>query len=394
MRFQRTIIYTATNILFLVSLIIFVYKGKCSASQKATDLTELTLEELMNIEITSVSRKPEKLSDAASAVYVVTQEEIRRSGATSIPELLRMVPGVQVAHITSSKWAISARGFSDLFAKFLKVLIDGRDVYSPSFGRVNWDEVGTMLEDIERIEVIRGPGATMWGANAVNGVINIITKKAKDTQGGLISFGGGNEEEGFGSVRYGGRLGNNVYYRTYIKYFNRDSFRDRPGEDSSDRWQVGRGGFRIDWEKSADDTLTLQGDVYDGDLHEMLAASSLFPQHLKTFRDTLDISGNNIITCWNHIFSDTSDMKLQLYYDRMHRDDAHFREELNIVNLDFQHKFALGEYQEIIWGLEYNFSNEEFRDSFVVSRDPDDHDLNVFSVFMQDEIELIRDLFT
>jgi len=126
----------------------------------------------------------------------------------------------------------------------------------------------------------------------------------------------------------------------------------------------------------------------------MLAASSLFPQHLKTFRDTLDISGNNIITCWNHIFSDTSDMKLQLYYDRMHRDDAHFREELNIVNLDFQHKFALGEYQEIIWGLEYNFSNEEFRDSFVVSRDPDDHDLNVFSVFMQDEIELIRDLFT
>src|SRR5712691_6236445 len=192
-------------------------------TQKTTpDLAETSLEALINMEVTSASKKQEKLSQTAAAIYVITQEDIRRSGATSIPELLRVVPGLDVAHIDASKWAISSRGFNDRFANKMLVLIDGRTVYSPLFSGVNWDVQDTLLEDIERIEVIRGPGATLWGANAVNGVINITTKAAKDTQGGLVTAGTGNQERGLGAVRYGGQAGHHGYYRFFAKYFNRD----------------------------------------------------------------------------------------------------------------------------------------------------------------------------
>ncbi|HTD85215.1 MAG TPA: TonB-dependent receptor plug domain-containing protein, partial [Candidatus Binatia bacterium] len=183
---------------------------------------DMNLEDLMKIEVTSVSKRPEKLSDAAAAIYVITNEDIRRSGATSIPETLRLAPGLEVARQDSHTWAISSRGFNDEFANQLLVLIDGRSVYTPLFAGVYWDVQDLVLEDVNRIEVIRGPGASLWGANAVNGVINITTQPAKDTQGLLISGGGGNEEKGFGTLRYGGKIGDNAYYRVYAKYLNRD----------------------------------------------------------------------------------------------------------------------------------------------------------------------------
>ncbi|UCF90632.1 MAG: TonB-dependent receptor plug domain-containing protein [Desulfobacterales bacterium] len=212
-----------------------------------SDLTELSLEDLMDIEVTSVSKKTQKLSDAAAAVFVITQEDIRRSGVTSIPEALRMVPGLEVARINASNWAITARGFNGRFANKLLVLMDGRTVYTPFFSGVFWDVQDTLLEDIDRIEVIRGPGASLWGANAVNGVISIITKAAKDTQGGLVSAGGGTEERGFGHVRYGGSLGESAHYRVYAKYFDRDNSVDATGESVNDEWDMLRGGFRLDW---------------------------------------------------------------------------------------------------------------------------------------------------
>src|SRR5713226_1028808 len=230
------------------------------AQKPKPDLSDISLDTLANAEITSVSRKGEKLSQAAAAVFVITQEDIRRSGLTSIPELLRMVPGLSVAQIDANKWAITARGFDERLADKMLVLMDGRAVFDPLSSGVYWDVQDTILEDIERIEVIRGPGATLWGANAVNGVVNIITKKAKDTQSGLVTAGAGNQERGFGAVRYGGQMGDRGYYRFFAKYFNRDEFANSSGQDAFDTWNILRGGFRTDWILSGRDTLTAQGD--------------------------------------------------------------------------------------------------------------------------------------
>ena len=232
------------------------------------DLTELPIETLLQIEVTSVARKSEKLSESPAAISVVTQDDIRRFGATSIPEALRLVPGLEVARLDASQWAISARGFNDVFANKLLVLQDGRSIYTPLFSGVFWDVQGTMLEDIDRIEVIRGPGATLWGANAVNGVINIITKSAKDTQGTLLSGGGGTEDRGFASARYGGKIGETAFFRIYGMYFNRDDSVLADGKDAKDSWQLGRWGFRVDWDISEQNLLTLQGDAYRGAINQ------------------------------------------------------------------------------------------------------------------------------
>ncbi|PYJ02710.1 MAG: TonB-dependent receptor, partial [Verrucomicrobia bacterium] len=226
------------------------------------DLTEVPIEALVQMQITTVARKAEKLSQSPAAVSVITQDDIRRSGATSIPEALRLAPGLDVARLDSSDWAISARGFNDVFANKLLVLQDGRSIYTPLFSGVFWDVQGAMMEDIDRIEVIRGPGAALWGANAVNGVINIISKSAKETQGTLITAGGGTEERGFASIRYGDKLGDHAFFRVYGTYFNRDDSALPNGQDADDSWQLGRWGFRLDWDVSDQDLLTLQGDAY------------------------------------------------------------------------------------------------------------------------------------
>ena len=243
----------------------------------AKDLTELSIEDLMSVEVTTVSRKAQRLGDSAAAVFVITNEDIRRSGVTSIAEALRMVPGVEVARISSNSWAVTARGFNGQFANKLLVLMDGRSVYSPIYSGVYWDVQDTLLEDVDRIEVIRGPGASLWGANAVNGVINIITRKAADTQGGVVTGGFGNEERGFGALRYGGRIGDTAHYRAYGKYFNRDNSQNLQGGQAHDGWDIARGGGRIDWQMSDRDELTVQGDLYDGEVGNEGTSFSLSP---------------------------------------------------------------------------------------------------------------------
>src|SRR5882672_8896911 len=201
-----------------VGLLLVSLTGAARAQQPTHDLTEASLEDLMNIEVTTVSKKEQKLAQAPAAVYVITHEEIRRSGMTSLPDLLRMVPGMQVGQIQGGPWAVSARGFNDQYSNKLLVLVDGRSVYSPIHAGVTWESQDTLLEDIDRIEVIRGPGATLWGANAVNGVINIITKAAKDTQGALATAGAGDQGQALGAFRYGGPLGGSGHYRAFVKY--------------------------------------------------------------------------------------------------------------------------------------------------------------------------------
>jgi iron complex outermembrane receptor protein len=376
---------------FFTSGFIVCPSEEVTAEERASDLAALSIEELMDLEIISVGRKPQKIADAASAVYVITQEDIRRSGLMSIPEILRMAPGLQVAQITSNRWAITSRGFNSLAARFLLVLVDGINVYSPTFSGVNWDEIDTLIEDIERIEIIRGPGATMWGADAVNGVINIITKSARTTTGGKLTAGGGNYEEGFGSVRYGGKLGENGDYRAYVKYFNRDSYQDPPGDDISDRWHSGRAGFRVDWNKGNNDALTVQGDFYNGHERETLQRTFLSPPYSTRETNTVELSGGNLLARWNRIISDTSDMQLQLYYYRTVRDDVLYRDTLNRFDADFQQRFRLLTRHDIVWGLRYNFEDHNLRDSPAVTFDPDRRRLNFFSGFFQDEITLVED---
>ena len=267
----------------LVAALTSLFVMAASAQNNQVDVTAMSVEDLMNMQVTSVSKRTQKVADAAAAVYVITQEDIRRSGATNIPEALRLAPGIQVARIDENKWAISSRGFNGRFADKLLVLIDGRSVYTPLFSGVYWNVQDVMLEDVDRIEVIRGPGATLWGANAVNGVINIITKSARNTQAGLATMGGGNELRGFSNLRYGGTVNQDTAYRAYAKYFNVGSSTDSIGGNGTDNWDSLRGGFRGDWNPSGPDQVTLQGDMYRSHYGETLTIPSLSAPYSSTF---------------------------------------------------------------------------------------------------------------
>ena len=341
-------------------------------------LKRLSVEELMDIEVTSVSKRPEKLSETASAIQVITEEDIRRSGATSIPEALRLASNLEVAQVDSRQWAISARGFNNTLANKMLVLIDGRTIYTPLYAGVFWDAQDTLLEDIDRIEVISGPGATQWGANAVNGVINIITKKSKDTQGVLLEGGGGTELRGFGGIRYGGSFSSNLHYRAYGKFFDRDSTVLPNGRDATNDWRMGQGGFRLDWDESAADLFTLQGDLYDGRIAQ-------------TVGNDVAVSGGNVIGRWSHTVSENSDLKLQLYYDRTHRNiPGTFAEDLNTYDVDFQHRLPVGERHDVVWGLGYRLIDDDVGNTPALAFLPAHVSRQWFSGFVQDEIALVK----
>jgi iron complex outermembrane receptor protein len=341
-------------------------------------LKRLSLEQLMAIEVTSVSRRPERLSETASAIQVITRDDIRRSGATRLPEALRLATNLEVDQRDSNQWAISARGFNSPLANKLLVLIDGRTIYSPLFAGVFWDAQDVLLEDIEQIEVISGPGATLWGANAVNGVINISTRHTQDTQGPLLLAGGGTELRGFGGVRYGGALASNAHFRVYGKYSDRDGTVLPNGQDLPNDWNLGQGGFRVDWEASTVGLVTLQGDLYDD----------------QTFlTDTTDTvtHGGNLIGRLSHKLSDISDLRLQLYFDRVHREvPGSFDDVLHTYDLDFQHRLMVGERNDIVWGVGYRLVEDHFRADPLVL-DPPRVSLQTFSAFAQNEMALLQD---
>jgi len=365
------------------------------SSQSTEDLLSLSIEELLQLEITSAAKKPQTISNTAAAIFVITQEDIRRCGATSIPEALRLAPGLNVARIDGNKWAITARGFNGRFANKLLVLMDGRSVYTPLFSGVYWDVQDTLLEDIERIEVIRGPGATLWGANAVNGVINIITKNAEKTNGLLVKGGYGSEEQGFGSLRYGSPIGKEGNYRAYVKYFNRDGYDAIGGGEAADDWNAFRGGFRYDSRLAPKDTLTLQGDAYSGTEGQTNEEFSLTTPGYRLVRDSdTDFSGGNLLLRWERTLSPSSNLALQAYYDHTQRDEtALLKETRDTLDIDFQHRLPLGRHQEIIWGLGYRVSWDDIdpNEPTIIFNDNDQTDHTV-SLFIQDEIALKNDL--
>ncbi len=354
------------------------------------ELETMDFEALMNIKIRSVSKKEEPLADAAAAVYVISQEDIRRSNATAIPELFRMVPGMQVAQIDSNKWAVTSRGSNSRFANKLLVLIDGRSIYTAYFSGVFWDEHNLVLEDIERIEVIRGPGGTLWGANAVNGVINIITKHSSETLGGLASAGVGSEEQGTGTVRYGDKLGKDKTFRVYGKYFNRDDFAGKPGQPEADSWDGQRGGFRMDWKKSESNEFTFQGDYYNGESDERAQDNVVSGSSTSSFNRTVKIDGVNFLTRWEHKNSNSSDMTTQFYFDHASRRGATTKRSIiDTYDLDFQHRFKLGERQKIIWGAGQRFIVDSFEDSVPIQLNPRSRLNYITSVFIQDNLQIL-----
>jgi iron complex outermembrane recepter protein len=369
----------------------FLLGGTGWSEGTAKDLTNLPLEDLMQVSVTSVSKKEEKLSDAPAAIFVITQEDIRRSGVTNIPDALRMVPGLEVARIDSNKWAVSARGFNSRFANKLLVLMDGRTLYSNLFSGVWWDVQDTFIEDIERIEVIRGPGSTLWGANAVNGVINIITKKAKDTQGGMAVAGGGSFEKAFGGVRYGLQTGENTNFRAYAKYFNRDGTQFQNGDKAQDDWDSFRTGFRLDHDPASNNSFTFQGDFYQGRSGSPYVFPTLTPPYSKSVDDKSDVSGGNLLGRWKHTFSNTSELNLQAYYDRTHRSDVLFSENQDTFDVDLQHRFKWIWGQEIVLGLGYRAIRDQVQNTSYLSLNPENRTDQLFSAFIQDDITLIKD---
>jgi iron complex outermembrane receptor protein len=354
------------------------------------DLANESLEDLMNIKVTSVSKQEQKVSRTAAAIFVITSEDIRRSGATNIPDLLRMVPGVDVAQINANTWAVSIRGFNTRFSDKLLVMVDGRSVYTPTFGGVYWDVVDLPLEDIERIEVIRGPGGSVWGANAVNGVINIITKAAAETKGAMVVAGGGNTDEGFATLQYGGSLGAKTDFRVYTKYFNQDHNPGLSGPDGGDGWGVLRGGFRADVVFSSKDNLTIQGDLYRGEAGQAEPYLASVTSPLELVAIGVNVSGGFVQGIWNHTFSARSGTSLQVSYQQYKRNDL-ILENRGTVDIDFQNHFLWGERQNIIWGLDYRNSRTTTVGTLAASLNPADLTTQLFSSFIQDEFALIHD---
>jgi len=355
------------------------------------DLAEKSIEDLMNMEVTSVSKKEQKLSSVAAAIFVITQEDIRRSGATNIPELLRMVPGLDVAQINANTWAISARGFNLQFANKLLVLIDGRAVYTPLFGGVYWDTLDVPLEDIERIEVVRGPGGTVWGANAVNGVINVITKSAADTQGVLLTGSGGTLVQGFGTLQYGGKIKEGTSYRVFAKYQNNNHLPDLSGQDSDDDWHLLHSGFRVDTALSGNNALTTQADIYTGNEGATIIHSSFNPPNNVNIQKLATLSGGNVLTRWEHIFSNHNDTTLQFYFDRYDRGGPIAGEHRDTLDFDFQNHIVLGVRQDLIWGAGYRHTSDRTAGNIDGAFIPANFAGELFNVFVQDQVTLKRE---
>jgi iron complex outermembrane receptor protein len=365
------------------TLVLAIAGASLPAMALSESLADLSLEELGNIEITSVSKHAERLADAPASIFVITNDDIRRSGATSLPEALRLAPNLQIGQVSASAYAISARGFNNAIGNKLLVLIDGRTVYTPLYSGVNWDTQNVMLEDVERIEVISGPGATLWGANAVNGVINVITRAAQASQGGL-AVAGGSKLRSDGALRYGGKIGDDGHYRVYAMGFGRDNTDDASGKRVSDGWHNSQAGFRADW-GSASQGFTLQGDAYQGKEEPSLSLAGGQKN-----------AGANLLGRWNHVLENGSTFQLQAYYDYTKRESSFvFDDETNTFDIELQHSMKLTNRHQFVWGGGYRYTYDRTRahfDPLAVNLGfalvPAERRLEWSNLFMQDEMTL------
>jgi iron complex outermembrane recepter protein len=364
--------------------------SSAAEAQSTPNLLDLTIEQLSELRVTSVSRVRESLADSPANVFVITGDEIRRSGVTSIAEALRLAPGVEVARRNDYSWSITLRGFNSDLANKLLVLIDGRSVYSPLYAGVFWDVQDTLLEDIDRIEVIAGPGGTLWGANAVNGVINIITRRATDTGGAFAEVGTGNEEKRLAAFRFGGVLGRDVAARAYVKYIDRDPSVQADGTDAIDGYTLGQAGFRMGFSPAPADRITVQGDYYSGkEAGQYTSPFTLGTLPIGMFVDKTDIAGGNVLGRWDRDLGDDRDWTLQLYYDHTRRDiPATYDEARDTFDVDFQLHRLLPMRHELLWGAGFRQSADHIGNSLFSTFDPAHRADRTLSAFIQDKIAL------
>jgi len=353
--------------------------GVAAHAQSIADLQRMSISELADIDVSSVTKTTESLSNAPGAIYVITHDEIARLGASSLPEILRLAPNLHVIQTSASHYVVTARGFSgnagaQSFSNKLLVLIDGRSVYTPLYSGVYWDMQDVLAEDIDRIEVISGPGATLWGANAVNGVINIITRKSQATQGGLMHVSAGDQSRSL-ALRYGGAIGDDLTYRVYAKTLGLADTVDADGVRVDDDWRRLQGGFRFDWAASARDAVTLQGDAYDGSVSQ-------------PGRSDDKIYGRNLLARWNRSGENGSSLQLQAYYDRTKRDTDGAGFTFDTYDLDLQHSFTLGRRHQIVWGAGTRISHYDIAGVDALQFSPASRTLTLSNAFVQDSISL------
>lgn len=370
--------------IFLLPVTEFLY-----AAAPQAELFQMPFEDLMNVEVISIAKKPQSVNETAAAIHVISQQDIRRSGATSLPEVLRGVPGLHVAQISANNWAISIRGFNDRFANKLLVLVDGRSVYTPIFAGVYWNMQDMLLEDIERIEVVRGAGGTLWGANAVNGVINIITKRADKTQGTQLSFLGGSQDL-VANARYGGQLNQDTHYRIFAQGRRVDNFKDSVAtEPANDRWKNVHAGFRLDSKINSDNDLLIEGSYNNGDSDQTTTNTSLTPiVATKMVEDEVDYQTGNFVARWNHHFDTDNKLQIQGYYDYFERIGVDTKLLVHTMDIDMQHQIKLFDDHDFIWGLGYRGVYDELESDFTVSFNPKFRYASTFSGFIQDEIRI------
>ncbi|MDB5870635.1 MAG: hypothetical protein JWQ07_77 [Ramlibacter sp.] len=343
--------------------------------QMAANLADLSLEQLANIQVTSVSKRPQRLADVAATAYVISAEDIRRSGATSLPEALRLAPNLQVARADANQYAVTARGFNSVLANKMLVLIDGRTVYSPLFSGVFWEAQDVMLEDVERIEVLSGSGGTLYGANAVQGVINVITRSAAETQGSLVSVGAGNQDRVL-AARYGGTTASGTSYRAWAKYSHRANSELTNGTPVRDESSMSHAGFRAD-HGQARDLLTVQGDLYENRIDQAPAGRR--------------VSGFNLLGRWARDLAGGARAQVQAYFDRAERDQpGSLRDSLDTWDMEFQHLSQAHAGHELLWGGGYRLQQDHVNNTTpaVLALLPAERRLNLWNVFAQDEFAL------
>ena len=380
--------YFSTHLLY-VSIALLAHPLLADPGNPPPNLKSLSLEQLSQIEVTTPSRGPEKVMKTPAAVYVITSDEIKRSGATCIPEALRLAPGVEVARIDSSKWSVGIRGFGSRLTRDILVLIDGRTVYTTLLAGTYWEVQNTDMDDIDRIEVIRGPGGTIWGPNAVNGVINIITKDSAETHGLLGSAGGGNFEQGFANVRYGGGDGNRFNYRFYGMGFTRAPEYHSDGRNYDD-WRQTQGGFRMDWKRRASDTYTLQGDLYTEEVGESVNATYYTPPYSRIINANAALTGGNVLGRWTRDSGDGNDIQIQVFYDKTNRREPNVIDLRNTFDFDYLQHHRWRDWHKLTWGLGTRFSLGNDPPAVPGLEFIPQHRIDtLYSAFLQDEIGLV-----
>ncbi len=364
---------------FLLSASAFSLAAPATTQLDINDLLTLSLTELMDVEVTSVGKKSKKIAESAAAVFVISQDDIHRAGVRSVAEALRLAPGLQVDRYSAHSWRISSRGsFNGVYDNKLLVLVDGRSVYNLQLSSTFWDSMDMLLENIERIEVIRGPGGTLWGANAVNGIVNIITKRAQDTQGNLLNAGSGSEDRAFGGLRHGGQLGRETYYRVYGKSAYHAGLEPTRGNDA---WHSSQGGFRLDGGQNTDTRWTVHGDMYQFRENDV-SWQTLVPAQAT-------VRGGNLVGLWERSYGEDATLTLQTYYDDQTRHTPNFGVTNRVLDFELQHHWRFRPGHELLWGLGWRWLYSSVPEYSPFNRDPALRRDQLFSAFIQDDLCLV-----